>query len=133
MAAVVALIHGEAGTYGISFPDFPGAISGGETLDEALRRGGETLAVHIESIVEDGDALPRIRTLDEIKADATFAEDFADAVSVAVIEADLPGRSVRLNISLDERLVERIDKRAREMGESRSGFLAAAARQRLAS
>jgi metal-responsive CopG/Arc/MetJ family transcriptional regulator len=38
-----------------------------------------------------------------------------------------------LNISMDERLVARIDRRARELGESRSGFLAAAAKSRLAS
>lgn len=133
MAAVVALIHGEAGAYGISFPDFQGTVSGGVTMDEALRRGAAMLAVHIEALAADGDPLPDIRTIDEIKADPTFAEDLADAVTVALLEAEVSGRSVRPNISLDERLVERIDKRAREIGESRSGFLAAAARQRLAS
>lgn len=133
MVAVVALIHGEPGNYGIGFPDFPGAISGGDTIDEALQRGAETLAVYIAALVEDGHDLPVIRTIEEIKADKTFAEDFSDAVAVTIVEADLPGKSVRLGITMDERLIERIDKRAKALGESRSGFLAAAARLRLAS
>ena len=36
---VYALIHEENGAYGISFPDFPGCVSGGRSLDEALARG----------------------------------------------------------------------------------------------
>ncbi|MGB8365566.1 MAG: type II toxin-antitoxin system HicB family antitoxin [Rhizomicrobium sp.] len=31
---VIALIHEEDGAYGISFPDFPGCVSGGNSLDE---------------------------------------------------------------------------------------------------
>lgn len=132
MANVVALIRGEAGNYGISFPDFQGCVSGGATVDEAIRRGTETLAAHIAFLAEEGDPMPRIRSIDELKADPAFAEDFADALLLSVVPAELPGRSVRLDISLDERLVERIDMRAKEIGESRSGFLAQAARQRLA-
>ena len=131
MATVVALIHGQRGAYGASFPDFPGCISGGETLDETLRRARETLAVHIAMMAEAGDPMPMVRDLDTVASDPALAEDFADAVLVSAVDVDLPGRSLRLNISLDERLVERIDRRARELGESRSGFLAAAAKARL--
>lgn len=44
----VAFIHqdDEPG-YGISFPDFPGCISAGDTMDEVLRRGAEALAFHV--------------------------------------------------------------------------------------
>ena len=77
--------------------------------------------------------MPEVRELDTIKADPAFSEDFADAVLTAAVDVELPGRASRLNISMDEHLVARIDKRARELGESRSGFLAAAAKSRLAS
>ena len=62
----------------------------------------------------------------EIKADPEFAEDFEDAI-IAVVDLELPSRVVRLNISLDESLVLRIDRAAEALGESRSGFLAEAA------
>ena len=54
MAAIVTLVHGDAGAYGISFPDFPGCVSGGRTLDEALRRGRETLAAHVAFLLGRG-------------------------------------------------------------------------------
>jgi predicted RNase H-like HicB family nuclease len=133
MAVIVALVHGEKGAFGVSFPDFPGCVSGGASISEALRRAPEALASHIEAMVDEGFVIPEIRELDTIRASSEFAVDFADAVLIAVVEAELPGRASRLNISMDEHLVARIDRRARELGESRSGFLAAAAKSRLAS
>ncbi|MPZ58459.1 MAG: ribbon-helix-helix protein, CopG family [Rhizobiales bacterium] len=131
MVAVVALVHGTAGAYGISYPDFQGCVSGGATVDEALRRGRETLAFHIESLVEDGEALPRVRDFAEIASDPEFAEDLRDAI-VAAVDVELPGKSVRVNISMDENLLARADRAAQAAGESRSGFLANAVRKRLA-
>jgi predicted RNase H-like HicB family nuclease len=80
MVAVVALVHGVPGAYGISFPDFPGCIAGGETVDEALRRGRDGLELHVECMIEVGEALPKIRDIAEIKADPEYVEDFVEAV-----------------------------------------------------
>jgi predicted RNase H-like HicB family nuclease len=131
MVAVVALIHGKKGAYGISYPDFPGCISGGKTADEALQRGREGLAFHIESMAAQGLPLPRIRSIAEIEADPEHAADLRSAM-LALVDVDMPGRAARLNISMDEKLIARIDRAAKATGESRSGFLAAAARKRLA-
>jgi predicted RNase H-like HicB family nuclease len=118
---------------GISFPDFPGAVAGGASLDEALRRGREGLAFHIESMDEVGEALPRVRDVAEIRADAEFAKDIVGAAMVALVDVDLPGRAVRLNISMDEHLVARVDQAASASGETRSGYIANAVRARIAS
>jgi len=131
VATVVALIHGEPGAYGIGFPDFPGAVSGGDTLDEALRRGRETLAVHVAAMIEEGLPLPRLRDLDALALDPIYAEDRADAVLVTAVSVELPSKAVRVNVSLDEGLLSRIDDHVRSHGGSRSGFLAEAARSRL--
>jgi predicted RNase H-like HicB family nuclease len=130
MVAVVGLVHGASGAYGISFPDFQGCIAGGATIDEALRRGRDALDFHVESMIEVGEALPKVRDIAGIRADPSFAEDFADAL-VAVVDVDLPAKPVRVNISIDERLLERIDRAAEASGETRSGFIATAMRQRL--
>jgi predicted RNase H-like HicB family nuclease len=130
MVAVVALVHGKPGAYGISFPDFPGCVSGGASVDEALRRGHDALDFHVESMIEVGEPLPKIRDIAEIKADPEFGDDFADAM-VAVVDAEVPAKAVRVNISIDERLLDRIDRAAQATGETRSGFIAAAARERL--
>lgn len=131
MFAVVAIIHKSEHAFGVSFPDFPGAVSGGSTETEALQRAREGLAVHIEAMVEDGEDIPALRSVEELRSDPEFADDFREAVAIALVEADIPGKSVRLNISLDENLVQRIDRKAKERGETRSGFIASAARQLL--
>ena len=42
----VSFIHrGESG-YGVSFPDLPGCVSVGDTVDDAIRHGSEALAFH---------------------------------------------------------------------------------------
>ena len=86
MVAVVVLVHGVPGAYGVSFPDFPGCVAGSETIDEALRRGCDALDFHVESMMEIGEALPAIRDIAEINADPDYAEDFADAVVALSME-----------------------------------------------
>lgn len=132
MATVIALIHGEPGKYGISFPDVPGCVAGGETVSEAIARGREGLSVHLEAMARDNVPMPVLRDLDALRAEADLAEDFADAVMVAALDVDVQGRAVRVNITLDEGLLARIDRRVAELGETRSGFLATAAKARLA-
>ena len=130
MTHVIALIHEEAGSFGISFPDFPGCISTADTLDEAVLRGAQALAFHIEGMVGDGEAIPQPRSLAVLRADADFADDFADAV-VAAVPIELPGKAVRVNITLDEHLLQAVDRAAAAIGATRSGYLAEAARVKL--
>ncbi|MGE4339221.1 MAG: type II toxin-antitoxin system HicB family antitoxin [Pigmentiphaga sp.] len=90
MATAIALIHRDEGSeYGISFPDFPGCVSGGASLEEAFQRGSDALAAHVEALMECGEALPTVRSFDALKADPALAEDFADAVLVGVVDVDL--------------------------------------------
>lgn len=126
---VVALIHEQNGIYGVSFPDFPGCTTGAHDLDTAVRKAAEVLAFHAEGLAEDGP-LPDPRTLTELKKDGEFRRD-AKGAMVALVPYLPPSRAVRLNITLDESLLSRIDSAATALGETRSGFLAAAARKRL--
>ncbi len=127
---VVGLVHEEDGNYDINFPDFPGCVSSGASINEAVERGRATLAFHVEGMIEDGDRIPRPRTLSELRRDRNFRAD-AKGAFVVDVSLELPGKSVRLNISLDERLIEEIDRAAAAAGQTRSGFLAAAAKTRL--
>lgn len=130
MPFVYALIHEEDGIFGISFPDFPGCVSTGKTEEEVLRKGAEALVFHVAGMVEDGDPLPILRNLAELRGDRTFNEDAAGAI-LTLVPFDLPRRAVRLNISMDETLLEAVDRAASAAGQSRSAFLAEAVRRRL--
>jgi predicted RNase H-like HicB family nuclease len=124
---VVGLIHEADGRYGISFPDFPGVASGGATVDEAIARGRQILAFHVQGMIEDGDALPVLRSVQELRQDTDFVIETRDAM-IVVMPVDLPTKPVRLNISLDAALLEAIDHAAELAGKTRSSFLADAAR-----
>jgi predicted RNase H-like HicB family nuclease len=130
MAQVVMLVHERNGAFGASFPDFPGCTTVSGNLDELPAKAAEALVFHVEGLREDGD-LPEVRTLSEVWADPAFQEDRADAALVTVLEVDLPGRVVRVNITVDEGTLELIDRAARAAAESRSGFLVKAARARV--
>ena len=130
MPNTYALIHEEDGVFGISFPDFPGCVSTGNSEEEVLRRGAQALAFHVAGMVDDGDPLPVPRSMGELRASPDFRADAEGAV-VALVPYEPPGRAVRLNISMEEHLLESIDRAAEAAGQSRSAFLAEAARQRL--
>jgi predicted RNase H-like HicB family nuclease len=135
MTKTVAVIEKMENGYGVSLPDFPTAGNVGATVEEALANAEVTLDAHIDGVTRYGGELPtRMRSIDEIMADPDHLELIEEVgpVAYAMIDVPVQTKTVRLSITMDENLVERIDRTARATGESRSGFLAAAARARLA-
>ena len=70
----VSFIHRDSAGYGVSFPDFPGCVSIGATIDEAIRQGSEALAFHVEGLMDDSESIPPPRSIDAIKADPELAD-----------------------------------------------------------
>jgi predicted RNase H-like HicB family nuclease len=84
-AGYIALVHKDKDTsYGVSFPDLSGCISAGDTFEEAIDNASQALAGHLAIMEADGDPVPDARSLEELKQDAAFVEDSADAVVVFV-------------------------------------------------
>jgi predicted RNase H-like HicB family nuclease len=128
----VALVHKDPDSaFGVQFPDMPGCFSAGDTLDEASRNAVEALGGHVRFMEADGDIVPPPRTLDEIVADPNLIEEREGAILMSVpLVRDL-GSTTRINVSLDLGLLKAIDDEARSRGQTRSAFLASAARREL--
>ena len=121
----IALLRKETDTdYGVDFPDLPGCITAGSTLDEAKEMAAEAIAFHIEGLIEDGEDIPAPSSLEEIMADKANKEAVAFLVPYQSSE-----KAVRVNITLPSSLLKRIDRQSGKRG--RSGFLAAAAEKEL--
>ncbi len=119
----IAYLHKDRDSdYGVSFPDFPGCVTAGKTLDEARRMAAEALALHIQGMIEDGDAAPEPSKLDDIAEDAAKQGAIAFMVSV-----DAPDATVRVNITARESQMEKIDALAEAAGMTRSGYMVRAA------
>lgn len=128
MADYIALIHKDPDSdYGVSFPDFPGCISAGVTLDEARAMAEEALGFHIEGMIEDGQSIPEPSSLQEVMADAENRDGLAILVSTEV-----KSRVVRVNITLPEDTLREVDRYAEAHGFTRSGFLVQAAKRVMA-
>ena len=121
----------EDGCYGVSFPDVPGCISAGDTVDDAIQQGAEALEFHATGLREDDLALPSPRSADAICADPAYRElrQIAQLVWIPLI---LPQDSPqRVDITLDASLVDAIDATAQHQGTTRSAFIARAARREI--
>jgi antitoxin HicB len=59
----------------VSFPDWPGVITAGDTIGEAMRQAAEVLTFAAEDWEKrDGSKqIPRPRTIDELRAIQNFA------------------------------------------------------------
>ncbi|HEX4078901.1 MAG TPA: type II toxin-antitoxin system HicB family antitoxin [Rhizomicrobium sp.] len=111
--------------FSVYFPDLPGLASAGDTIQEAALRSEEALKLHLDGILEDGEALPSPGNLDSITSNPAVKE-----VARILVRADIPAtKAVHLDVTLPEDLVRRIDATAR----NRSRFLADAAERALAS
>lgn len=125
MATVVypAIVERAGNGYSVFFPDLPGLTSAGRNVTEAVINAEEALTGHLIVSSECGDEIAPASDFSTIAHDAEV-----DEVARILVRAEAPGKSVRLNITLDEGLVSAIDR----IASNRSGFLAEAARELLA-
>jgi predicted RNase H-like HicB family nuclease len=114
----IAYLHKDRKSdFGVSFPDFPGCVTAGKTLEEARRMAAEALAFHIAGMAEDGDAIPEPSTIDDVADDPALKGAVAFLVSV-----DLE-KTVRVNITARESQIEAIDRIADAAGMTRSAYM----------
>ena len=127
MPNYIAVVHKEpASDYGVSFPDFPGCVTAGKTIDEAKDWAHEALLLHVEGLREDGEPLPAPTNLEDIVADP----ENADAVAFLVVSVPAAqGKAKRINITIPEETLRRVDAAAKRRGLSRSSFLTRAAQK----
>jgi predicted RNase H-like HicB family nuclease len=129
MQSYIALIHKDTDSdYGVSFPDLPGVISAGTTLDEARTMAAEALALHLEGLAEDGDAIPEPSSLEEIMS----SKENRDGVAVLIPAPAVGVKSVRINITMPADVLDQVDRYAEREGFTRSGFLTQAAKKVMA-
>lgn len=124
MRYYIGLIHKDAESdIGVSFPDLPGVVTAGTTLDEVRDKAEEALALHIERLIEDGDAVPE-PPFEAIVSDPENRSGVAILVSVKNGQP----KGVRVNVTLPEDVLAQIDAYAETHGFTRSGLLAQASR-----
>ena len=117
--------------YGVTVPDLPGCFSAGATMDEALQEAVEAIETHLEGMLLDGEPIPSPKSIEDHQGNPDYAEGIWALVTVDL--SKLSGKTRRVNITLPERVLNVMDKYANEHGETRSGLIAEAAVEYIAS
>jgi predicted RNase H-like HicB family nuclease len=115
--------------YSIIFPDFPGVTSVAETLANLIPQARDALATVVEDMEANGEALPPAV---EDGAQSPILPAGLHSPIMLLVPVEVHTRSVRINVSLDEGLLARMDAVASRTGTSRSALLAKGARMAIA-
>jgi predicted RNase H-like HicB family nuclease len=114
----------EDSDYGVEFPDVPGCVTAGRTVEEAHAMAQEALAAYVEMLNDKGKPVPKPSTLDDLKND----KHRKDAV-ISFVELDESlFKPERVNVMIPKSLLARIDAVS---DGNRSRFLVEAAEQHL--
>ncbi|UYN96325.1 MAG: type II toxin-antitoxin system HicB family antitoxin [Enhydrobacter sp.] len=123
---VAILEQNSGGEFFAHVPDLPGVNAAGATRAEALSFAIEFANDYVRDLVEDGHPVPEAREFDQIETDPEVEE-----VGRALIPVEVPGKSIKISLSIDEALLKRVDRAANEQGLTRSAYFASALNTRL--
>ena len=111
-----AVVDGKKGAYGVAFPDLPGIVAMGKTLDEALVNAEEALRDYVVETEKDGETITQPSALEQVEP-----PDGCLLLSVPLLR--LSGRSVRANMLLDEGVATFIASEAQRRGMTRTAYV----------
>jgi predicted RNase H-like HicB family nuclease len=111
--------------YGVVVPDLPGCFSAGKTLDEALVMAKEAIELHLEGLVEEGQPVPEPGRIEDYRSRSDLKGGIWATVSID--PSNLRLKAKRINITVPERVLDGLDRFAKERKETRSGLLVKAA------
>ncbi|WP_319420723.1 type II toxin-antitoxin system HicB family antitoxin [Pleurocapsa sp. FMAR1] len=116
--------------YGVTVPDLPGCFSAGDTMAKALSNAVEAIECHLEGILLDEENLPLGKTIEKYVNQPDY-----QGGTWALVDVDLSklgGKTQRINISMPERILGKVDAFAKNSNKTRSKLLADAALEYIA-
>jgi predicted RNase H-like HicB family nuclease len=117
----VALAHLEpGGGYRASFPDLPDANVSAPELPALLVAARQALSACLQRLTDAAEAWPKPTPIEGF--------DLSPGTFPLLVDVAVDDPPVRVNISLGEQLLGRLDAAAETRGMSRSGFIAQAVR-----
>ena len=125
--------NNEENNYMFSIVDLPGCQVKADTMNEGFSRLNEAMISHLTILVEYGEQVPHAKTIEEHMLQTT-----ATSPIWALIDFDIipyMGKSHKINVTLPELLIKKIDDRVAKSVEykTRSGFIAMSCLATLAS
>ena len=108
---------GPKGSFAIWFPDFSDCVAGGKTPEEALEKAELVLAKAVDALAEADRPLPQPTAFEAISLPKA-----SRPIAYFVVSVEPPNPSERVNIYLPRNLIMQADKKAQDLGMSRSSL-----------
>jgi predicted RNase H-like HicB family nuclease len=121
-----AILERSSDGYGVYFPDLPGCVSVGDTVQEALRNAEEALQAHFDLTIEHGESLA-----DPSDIGTLPAADPSNEAGRFLVRVELPAKVVDVNVPVPQELLAAADRYAAQTGFTREGLIVAAMRDML--
>ncbi|EFH8163199.1 type II toxin-antitoxin system HicB family antitoxin [Escherichia coli] len=127
----VYLHQADSGSFSGFVPDIEGCYFAGDTIDDAIADAYGAIDAHLDFATESGLSVPEARDIS-----AHYADEDCQGGIWAYVDIDLSkydGKAVKLNITLPQNLLTKIDSYVESHKEygSRSGFIAELARREI--
>lgn len=121
------MVHKDADSaFGVQFPDLPGCFSAADAIEDVIPNAVEALSLWFE----DGDEAVAPASIEAVRAAA--ASDLAEGAFLVMVPwIGRHNKPARVNISLDQAVLDAIDKAAALRRLTCSAFLAEAARNEI--
>ena len=113
----------ERTAWGVVVPDLPGCFSAADSgIDEAIENAKEAIELWIETALDQGQDIPEPTSISKHQKNREFR---GWVWAIAEIDPALMSDEIeRVNITLPKRVLARLDAKAKQVGETRSGFIA---------
>jgi predicted RNase H-like HicB family nuclease len=108
------------GGYRATFPDLPECVVQAPDLAQLLFGARQALSAHLQQLADAGETWPKPTPIEQMQ--------LTPGVIPVLVDVTVEDTPVRVNISLGERLLQRLDAAAAAKGMTRSGFIAQAVR-----
>ncbi len=127
----IYLHQADSGSFSGFVPDITGCYFAGETIDNAIADAYGAIDAHLDYVTEKGHPVPEAQDISTHMGDEDCQGGIWAYVDIDLSKYD--GRAVKLNITLPQNLLAKIDAYVELHKEysSRSGFLADLARREL--
>jgi predicted RNase H-like HicB family nuclease len=127
----VVIHKDENSDYGVTIPDIPGCFSAGSNIEEAIENSKEAILCHIEGLLMDNEDIPLPNSIEKHKDDPEYSDGTWALVDVDI--SKVKGKAKRINITIPERVLYKLDLYSQREGGTRSGLLVKAAMEYIAS
>ncbi|MDR1685278.1 MAG: type II toxin-antitoxin system HicB family antitoxin [Desulfovibrio sp.] len=131
---IAAFVPEKEGSFSVYFPDVPGAVTGGYSLEECAEYGADILEDLLQELAAAKKPIPEPSNMETVKRKvAKMRKESGLALPDDVhyqlfLAPSLDMVPVKITVSLPKAILEEADKKAEVYGFTRSGLLAQAVR-----